>query len=331
MNTPVLHLTDGALHIDNSSLERGTTCPRSFLYNFALKRQKAGPRPALDFGRIIHKALEVRYRNASHRPLAQIEATQLQILGQEFETYIPPEDDYRTYQLACEAIMAYNARYPVEDFEPAFDPQGQPLVETSFAVPLGFVVLDLKDGQSLTIQNNTQEPEVVSGPCQLTIPVVWTGRIDLAYRREGRLYLMDHKTTSMMGPTFYQDFDLSHATHGYCFALERITGTPVSGYVINALGIRKPTRTGKGLEFERKSVFVQPELLEEWQQDTLEIVRTLLSYFVEGYFPKHTKWCVGKYGACEYFDVCTMPPASRDIILSSGNYKDVTWTPHASD
>lgn len=323
-----LRLTDGAIHIDNSSLEKYTTCPRSAQYYIFQKLQRSGTRSALEFGKIIHKALELRYRQASVMPMAQIEALQMELLGDEFTRYTPPEDEYRNYQFAVEVILQYNQHYPIEDFEPIVSPDGQQMVEVPFAIPLGIVMVP----QLIAYEDtDTQTKEVTKGTFKpgSVVPVIWTGKIDLAYARQGQNYLMDHKTTSVLGEGFYKDFELSHATHGYTFALERLLDRPIHGYVINALATRKPTRTGRSIEFERKSVVVSPELLNEWHEDTLYIIQTMVTQACEGYFPKHTKWCVGKYGTCEYHMVCNMPPASRPVVLSSGEFKPVTWTPHS--
>ena len=47
----------------------------------------------------------------------------------------------------------------------------------------------------------------------------------------------------------------------------------------------------------------------------------------QGYLPKHTKWCVGKYGPCEYKQVCGLEPQYRELSLYSNEYRDVTWDP----
>jgi hypothetical protein len=329
MNQLPISLTDGALHIDNSSLERFVTCPRSGQYYFIHRREKSAPRPSLDFGRIIHSALEVRYQNLD-LPAQTVLPMMLDKLAAEFEHYTPPEGDFRNYQLACEIIIKYMDKYPIEDFTLVKLNDNKPLIETSFAVPLGLV--EVQPGLLNVVEKTTGEEYVYK---DAYLPIVWTGRIDLGYRRENKLHLMDHKTTSVMGSTYWMSFDLSHATYGYSWAMKQLTGETPFGYVINGISINKPTKTGKSNRpdewFERKSVVISPEHLEEWVEDTLHIVTNVLQQATYGYFPKHTAWCVGKFGACPYMDVCLMPPDSREVVLYSNNYKDVTWSPHNNE
>lgn len=323
-HTIPIPLIDGdTLLIDNSSLETFITCPRSAQYMVCLKRKPSGDRSALRFGQIIHKALEVRYRSAAPM-LAQtpaIEGAMLAVLAQEFANWQPPEDDFRTHSFAVELINRYGIQYPFESFDILRFPDGRPFVEVPFALPLGEIEIDdtllVKD-----VATNTTAPRHVA-----KIKIIWTGKIDLGYKSNGRNYLMDHKTTSMMGPSFFAEFELSHQMHGYHWAAEALMNEPFEGFTINALATRRPTKTGKALEFERKVFTTSRPHLDEWQQDCLHIVSDFLEMVRRGYLPKHTKWCVGKYGLCQYHKVCSLSPSHRDLMLGSGEYTDVTWSP----
>lgn len=322
MSIPLPILDDDTLLIDNSSLEVGCTCHRAMEYYFCRKRQTASERSALRFGGIIHKALDLRYRAASpmHAQSPAVESVMLASLDNDFSAWQPPEDDFRTHSFAVELINKYGIAYPFESFEVVRLPDGSPFVEVPFAIPLGEVEIN-SDVTVLLPSGGTATRHVT------TLKIVWTGKIDLAYVNDGRYYILDHKTTSMMGPSFFQDFELSHPMHGYCWAAEQLLGKPIYGYVINALATRKPTKTGKALEFERKVYHLSRPHLDEWKTDTLHIVTDIVSSAVRGYMPKMTKWCVGKYGTCQFHKVCTLPPEQRDFMLGSGEYEQVVWSP----
>src|ERR1035437_2374952 len=232
--TPIpLPLLDGdTLLIDNSSLEHFTTCPRSAEYSICRRRKPAGERSPLRFGGIIHKVVEARYR-AGEPMYAQspaVEAVMKAIATVEFAAWTPPEDDYRNFGTALAFIREFGLAYPFESFDVVKFPDGRPFIEVPFALPLGD--LEGADGK--------------------TIHLIWTGRIDLAYTINGSLYVMDHKTTSIMGPSYFTQFEIAHQLYGYAWAAEQLFGTPVTGVVINALGIRKPSKTGKPFEFQRQ-------------------------------------------------------------------------------
>lgn len=297
-------LRDGVLYIDNSSLEQFSTCSRQAYYYKIRKRELDKTRIALDFGDRFHKVLEylylnygTQYRNADANQKIIAFASSLKI-----DT---PQDDYRTIPYLVDAVSQYVTQYPAEPWALVPLDGDVPAVEIPFTYPLG----------ELT--------STVFG----TIPIVWTGKIDLPYRSQGRLGFMDHKTTSMMGPQYFAEFEISHQMYGYANALEHIFGEPCVEFTINALGCRKPSRTGTKFEFSRHIVQATQPLKDEWKRDTLALVSDFIAHCEQGYFPKMTKWCVGKYGPCQYKSICTMNPDVREHALASGEYRDVTWDP----
>lgn len=310
--TPIpLPLIDGdTLMIDNSSMEQFTTCPRAALYSIVRRLRPSGERSALTFGGIIHKILEARYRSAGvlHAQTSEVTNVMLATAEREFSKWTPPEDDFRTYSCAVELIRRYEETYPFESFEVARMSNGDPLIEIPFAVPLG----EITDADGKTIK------------------IVWTGRIDLVYisQNGGGLYVMDHKTTSVMGPSYFSTFEISHQLYGYAWAVEQLSKQTVTGVVINALGVRKPTKTGKAFEFERRLIPVQRGLLEEWRTDCLHIVSDFIEMCRRGYLPKHTAWCVSKFGECPFRKVCTLDSnEQREVMLCSGEYVNNEWSP----
>lgn len=324
MTTIPLPLVDGdTLLIDNSSLEVFTTCPRAAQYYYCHKRETADKRSALQFGRIIHKALETRYRAASsmYAQSPAVESVMLAVLDKEFAEWSPPEDDFRTHSFAVELINRYGIQYPFESFELVTFSDGRPFLEVPFAIPLG--TLEIND----TLLVHDLKTGVIEHRHVGTLKIMWTGKIDLGYKSHEGLYIMDHKTTSMMGPSFFTEFELAHQMHGYGWAAEQILGQPMTGFVINAIATRRPTKTGKALEFERKVFTFNRELLAEWQTDCMHIIADFVEMVRRGYMPKHTKWCVGKYGQCAYLKVCSLSPAHRPIMLGSGEFAQVTWSP----
>lgn len=310
MNLPLI---DDALFIDNSSLERFTTCPRSAKYYIIDKRESNEDREALGFGKRIHEIMDSRYR--LHPNVMQPDGMNFKYgtdfvmrarAEQVFADWVPSEGSFRTLATALNFIEVYNATYPVEAFSVLQLPDGKTGVEMPFAVPL--CTLDV-EGKS--------------------IKVMWTGRIDLLYKREDRVYIMDHKTTSMMGPSYFKEFELSSQVFGYVWAVQKLLGVQIDGFCVNALAFRKPTKTGKSLELLRHIVPIDQSLVKEWEHDTQTIIGDLVNMAHRGDFPKHTKWCVNKYGMCEYAPICGLPPSNRDVLLNSNMYRTVTWSPLA--
>lgn len=328
-----LPLLDGhTLLIDNSSLETFTTCPRSAQYLVCEKRKSSSQRPALTFGKIIHSALEARYKTTSPMiaQTPEVESVMMARLTEGFSHWQPPEEDFRTYSCATELIRLYGEQYPFEAFEVLKDPSGRPFVEMPFAVPLGQI--DINETMWVQPMEKNYEGVVVkSGPPEErfvgTITILWSGKIDLGISHDSRNFILDHKTTSIMGPSYFLEFEDSHQMIGYVWAGEILLGQPIHGFTINAMAVRRPTKTGKGFEFQRKSFAVEDWQKKEWVTDTMYIVSDFIEMCRRGSLPKHRKWCIGKYGECPYRKVCTLPPQQRPIMLATAEYEDATWSP----
>lgn len=302
-------LIDGAIFIDNSTLEAYNNCPRAFEYRSIRKRVTAAPQSALTFGGAIHKALEHRYKN--DKDLKGGEATESAMLSA-FATALEgrpiSEDDYRNYDYGCGMLRQYNTCYPVEEFEIATTPMGELMVELPFAIALG------------TVHYGT------AGLVQ--IPVIYTGRLDLGiYLPDGSFWVMDHKTSSIVGDSFYAQQAMSAQQEGYNYACWRTTGKRPEGFIINMLASRKPSKTGKGIEFNRQRVYLSEERLEEWKQNTLVLVQEMMDYFSLSHFPMRKAHCVGKYGRCQFYDVCSLPQGQRHLLLESNLFTTNTWSP----
>lgn len=307
--TPFLLPTDQPdvfeLHVDNSAKELFETCSRASEYYTTQRRQLAGERAALFFGGVIHKALVPRKLQ-----LPEWQKEQERIIIEEFTAHPPGPDEWRTVDRAIDVIHQYNKAYPL-DAEPFKLLPG--CCEMPFKLLLGEAELD----SMITDHRGTYYVKKVI--------IYWTGRID-AIIDYGSILIQDHKTTSILGPTFYDDFQLASQMIGYTWAGRKL-GHSIQGLLLDVFALRKPTRTGKSTEFQRQRYFYSDEHIDEWEKDTFTIITDFLEHLCRGYFPKMTKWCHGKYGTCQYWSVCTSLPSQRADVLASPQYTDVEWSP----
>lgn len=326
MSSPVpsgvwpIPLTDNCLFIDNSSQERIQTCKRSAGYYLGHKRELDKARTALTFGKIVHKILEERYRNHGMYVDADCVKAMVKVADHEFSAWPGDADDFRNYGCAMGVIKKYSEQYAVEDFDIVKLPDDSLFVEKGFAIPLGSISVE----RTIWVRNpdNTIEERYIS-----EIIVVQKGKIDLAYRREGGLYGLDHKTTAIMGPQYFAEFELASQFHCYSWAIRHMLGELPRGFTINGLGVRKPTKSGNAFEFVRQTIPIFPALVAEWEIDTMQLVAEYINGSINNALPKETKWCVGKYGPCEFKPICGLEPKYRMMSLLSNEYRDVTWDP----
>jgi hypothetical protein len=144
---------------------------------------------------------------------------------------------------------------------------------------------------------------------------------------------MDHKSTSVGGEFYMTEYFTSNQMKGYTWALRELFGgeVTVKGAMINALVCRKPTRTGKGIEFMRQKFEYDADILAEWLRNTLSIMSDFLYSAERNYFPMMTSQCNGRFSPCQYRDVCAMSPQTRLQWLFSDAFKDDVWDPLHED
>jgi hypothetical protein len=330
-NPYTLELKGNQLFIDNSTLSTITTCPRKAAYGVLARRQQCKPRAALFFGGAIHKALEVRDMEQQILCTAAIEEKMINALVEYFSD-CDDSDDYRNLSYAIRTIEQYNKTFPADPQVAITLPSGEVAVELPFALPMGEVHIC----DSMWVK----DPDINNGDPQFrhidTIQIVFTGKMDRICEKNGRKFLLDHKTTSMGGPTFFDEFYTSHQFRGYKWATEQLLGIEVAGVIINALVCRPPLKSGSvNYTFDRQEILIDSDQVRDWQTSFLQAVETFLGYHVgqpeqerpESAYPMHTNTCIGKYGKCEFFDVCQLTPAHRNAMLFSGLYETNTWNP----
>lgn len=293
---------------DNSTLEKIITCPRSAFHYFVQKREMNGRKDSLNFGQGMHHGMAAHYLDFALNGYTSKEGQDnaIKAIISHFEANPQDSETFRTVDRAIDMYHKYVKKYPAEPFTIASN-NTIPCVEIPFAVPIG----QIED-----------------------VPIIWTGRIDSVILWDRLLWIMDHKTTSIFGGTYFEQFRNASQFIGYCWAYEQVTGLKVNGVLINALALRKITPTGKPVEFERERIEYNRDQIDTWQYNTMLIIKTFLGYCLEqenafsgDNFPEHTAWCHGKYGTCQYFEVCTLPTKQRAIYLNSREYGDVTWNP----
>jgi PD-(D/E)XK nuclease superfamily len=335
---------DGSLlfRVDWSSIESLLSCNRSAEYKLVHSRQ-SGSRAALTFGAAIHAGLEIWYRNKHledqstllSRCYSAIESTFAESPPSHFST------DYRTSDYAIQSFHSYITHYKDEILTP-FTYQDKPLVEFSFSFPLGKSELPIGIfgawGLGTLTNDVTQEKNnIARGTLSIPVHIEWSGIVDMLAEVNGSLYVVDHKTTSILSQDFFDGFEIAMQPVGYFSAVRAaFPDLPIKGFLANVLACRKPVAavtksgrptTSKPFEALRRQYNYSDWHVEEFKRDALALIEELFANLTNNYFPRKTTWCVGKYGKCPFFDVCALPPEQRMSMLQSDNYTNNTWRP----
>lgn len=173
----------------------------------------------------------------------------------------------------------------------------------------------------------------------LPISIYYHGFIDLLVSHNDLLFVFDWKSTSKLGQSYWDDKKAIAQPKGYSWAMEQLLGVKMHGYIIRALRTIEPpqyvtngTASKKG-EFKKISDWWDESLVEqrfdlgdgeldEWKNNAIEQVEQFLWHYSRGFFTQNKAQCSGKYGRCQYFDVCsTFPEKDRKILLNSDLFK----------
>lgn len=366
MNLPPLPLIDGRLYVDNSGWMEGTSsCYRYLQYKCLNLRVPAAEKPSLNFGSGGHLAKELRYLRYGSGAVDDHYFEELTPILTEFYAKHPlPQDDWRDLNWAMKIERKYCERYLAEDFKmlayenpvkcpmcngagtEIFD-EGAPfacrwcngsgkrdkMVEMTFALHL-FTYEWGNDAYSALLGRGIQLPR--------QIPVVYTGRIDLAVMLDGGIWVMDHKHVGQLGDMFWNEQRMSAQQRGYVWAFKEVTQQPVRGYIVNAIRTKEPPKyvtEGKpyrsststpekwwGESFARERFLCDQWKIDEWKRNTIDLIEEFFWHYQRGFMPQKTKWC-SMYGKCPYLDICTVMPEDRGALLQSGAFADNTWSP----
>lgn len=329
-----------ALLFDNSALVDWQTCKRLWelkdLRRYASTDEAAGR----NFGSAIHRALETRYKLIGPGPVTpECEAAMNDALARYFSESPAPAMDFRGLSHAQKFLAVYNTVYPHEPFRILTTTKGEPFVERTFALPFGEV-----NGQCPKCKGRGLESRTVDAdyPCPMChgkkyapIRIVYTGKIDLAIEQGGDQWTKDHKTTFQFGRTIDMDWAVDGGQTGYVWAFSQTMGRRPRGFLINAMRVRKPSKADAygdsapidSSDFKRLPFDVSQEDLDDWREDTLALVEEILWCHARGYFSRSRKACVGKYGPCDFYNVCSVQRSARQQILESNLYEENVWTP----
>lgn len=308
---------DFIMEMDWSSLESLLTCPRSALWKLLYSRIANGRRAALDYGSAVHHVLEHVYRG-THTPEEAI-ASQEQF----FIDNPPNEGEYRNFDFLRSTMEKYFAEYNPDPFV-VHKVNGKPLVECPFAIPIATIAVnaELPFTDRLLTGADSDYPLYID-----SIHCIWTGMIDMLIELGGALWVADHKTSSVLGDSYFKSFELSQQFIGYTWAAQQLIGEQVKGCWINAINTAKRGDRSTSKPFFRRPYTYPAWQVSEWRTSIVAHLEDLVHRLKTGLFPASTQWCVGKFGTCSYHDVCSEPPERRLRALSTDLYSENCWSP----
>lgn len=196
----------------------------------------------------------------------------------------------------CTALAAYFEHYnpAVDDIQPYFDANGRPGVEYTFSIPLP--ILHPDTGQ----------------------PLLYAGRFDLLGLYNNQLIVVDEKTTSQLGPTWKNKWNLRGQFTGYVWACRQY-GLPVVGAIARGVSFLK-----KGHGFEQSLQMRAEWQCQQWYDQMIRDVERAKRAYVEGWYDQDFNEECANYSGCPFQSLCTVQDPELWI---EGRYAKRTWNP----
>jgi len=153
--------------------------------------------------------------------------------------------------------------------------------------------------------------------------IVFAGHLDRVVEYAHDPYIQDQKTTAgTISSYYFKQYEMDTQMSMYTFAGKAIFGLPIKGVMIDAAQIAVGfTR------FERGFAFRDEGSLNEWYDDTMQIIHRARQATKENYFPRNRSAC-NNYGGCPFREVCSKSPAVRENFLKADFVKrEKRWDP----
>jgi hypothetical protein len=273
-----------------------THCPRLYAIQYVRNRRRNSPSISLSFGGLIHTGLASYYETLQEGG-SPVDATLKALNAVSEAAYEDPVEDYRTRARAALVLKQYGEKW---------------LDEPSLKILM------------------TEGPFTVSIPSSDGGSFQWGGRIDLVVEYGERLWVMDHKTTSVFSRYYFDNFDLDPQMHGYRMAAEILSRREIFGVIINVLIIHK-----RDAKFERRAIPLSRFHTDAWrtrQEHLLGRIADIRKMDPKGdkaldpsVWPPNTENCVGKYGPCSAHQVCILPSVRAQEVTIHNEWHHQTW------
>lgn len=285
----------GIIVLDSTRVNEFQKCEKLFeIKHIAHLRPNAPTPPALVYGTAWHALLAAHYATGGDR-VAAIEA------AERSWTDHKRAEDHRTMPRLVQAYLDYIAKWGMPEEE---------------------------DGQTMGL--DIGEPMVERSVVAM-IPGIerpYAGKLDRFFTKDNRdlIYMDDHKTSSRMGPSYFNEYNRSFQMHGYTLLGSALIGKPIAGIRINAHGILKSEN-----RFGRQTFKYNKIQLDQWKLDYERWCERIEAAKKSGVYMRNWHACYGdRYGACILAEICTEDDDMQEQIFEN-DFKYEPWDPLKTD
>ena len=287
---------------DNTQLSSYKDCPRKFQLRHVMNWRPAGTGTPLVFGSSWHAGQDALWKNA--KEFSKQDLRHLAMLGFMSKW----EEEGLPTSLSLEQVEQLGARTP-----PVAEEMYLNYIEQRWQILQGCELIAIEQPFAVPLPN---------------IPDVWyVGRLDKVINYNGQRLIIEHKTTSEykidggFRSLYLDSWDSDSQVKGYEFGGSLYFQT--DQVWIDAALVHKKVHD----KFRFVPVQHQQPIILEWIESTCDWVTRLNRDIERNYFPKNEGNCVGKYGACQFMDICRTQPAPAELKEAPYGYVVEPWSP----
>ncbi len=296
------------MKIDNFALQQFQTCPAK--YDLRMRQGWVAKRRsgALGFGGAVHAGIAAWYKTKDvDAAILAIDAAYPEGIS---------VDDFRTREKCVQVMIEYTRKYPAEQFTIVGAPDN-PMIEVPFTLELGLCVPICNEcGFN---HGPTDSPMCVQCGAALE-PIEYGGICDGLIEFSGIPYVFEHKSTTQLGSSYFNQFKPNNQVTGYIWAAGLLSGQDVNGALINAIGIYKASAT----KFERQITSRSKIGIEAWKYNVQAVCGQIKLAERSGVWSLTTGSCT-QYGLCEYHSVHVLENPKEQIMRLDTDYIKEAW------
>lgn len=300
--------------IDSSMLSAFRSCPQKFFREYFEHWKPKGNSIHLHAGAAYASGLEAARRAffVDGKPEAEAERIGADVLAEHYGDFVCPSSCYKTVDRMLGALDFYFSKYPMA---------------TDHAKP---AVIGDQHGIEFAFQQPLPIPHPETGD-----PLIFSGRADTIVQFAGGIYIEDDKTTSRLGDSWRNQWEMRGQFTGYCWAAQQM-GIKTSGVLVRGVSILK-----NGFDTAEVPTYRSQMEIDRWYYQTMRDIGRMLDMYhhykqalVVGQQDPHWVWSHNLDEACNSYGGCPFQSACKskepDSWISS-TFEQVVWDPGERD
>lgn len=302
---PDLTRPDFPPFIDSTMRADFVSCPHKFFWRYQRHLLPKGGNIHLHAGGAFARGCEVTRKSFYDLEMtaedALAEGVKALILA--YGDYEPPtfgSGQHKTCERLVEGLVHYFHAFPMatDSKQPIKLGPGKHAIECKFAMPLPI-----------------KHPQTGD-------PLLYVGRADMIVNFLGKIFPLDDKTTSQLGPTWSDSWRLRGQLDGYAYMTRELYHLGASGAIVRALSIT-PKNYGTAESLQLRADWQ----LNRWYGQLLRDIERMLTSWHQCLWDYNLSDACSAFTGCPYLSLCTTvdpePWIENDYVVLPWNPLDV--------